>query len=230
VPRAGREVVVRGPNWKDESNGRSTRVQRLNRLIANNWRSKFALPLVTSLAITLAVAFGVYLLVRAIGWVIGGPCSPMLNPGRPFDLPAYVEKLSPDLGYAILTATIVEEQLEMLLLAHLQLDDDGVAAWFGNYKNNSFAGKIREAHERGLIDDEPHCDLAVIKDIRNAFAHTRERLDFKAPQRKALAERFGGHTKDVDVRRLFDERVSRVVTAIQAKMDRITYDEATAGK
>ena len=49
----------------------------------------------------------------------------MLNPGRPFDLPAYVEKLSPDLGYAILTATIVEEQLEMLLLAHLQLDDDG---------------------------------------------------------------------------------------------------------
>jgi hypothetical protein len=111
----------------------------------------------------------------------------MLNPGRPFDLPAYVEKLSPDLGYAILTATIVEEQLEMLLLAHLQLDDDGVAAWFGNYKNNSFAGKIREAHERGLIDDEPHCDLAVIKDIRNAFAHTRERLDFKAPQIKALA-------------------------------------------
>ena len=38
----------------------------------NNWRSKFAVPLVTGLAITLAVAFGVYLLVRAIGWVIGG--------------------------------------------------------------------------------------------------------------------------------------------------------------
>ena len=105
----------------------------------------------------------------------------MFNPGRPFDLRAYVEKLSPDLGYAILTATIVEEQLEMLLLAYLHLDDAGVAALFGERQPlNSFAGKIREAHEHGLIDDETRSDLLVIKEIRNAFAHTRERLDFKA--------------------------------------------------
>jgi hypothetical protein len=156
---------------------------------------------------------------------------PLLNTGHTFDLPAYVEKLAPDLGYAILTATIVEEHLEMLLLAHLRLDEVGVACWFGDYKPySSFAGKIAGAHGYGLIDDETHSNLVVIKDIRNAFAHTRERLDFKAPQIMELAEKFGAHTKDVDVKRLFDERVSQAVSTMQAKIDRIIYDEAVAGK
>ena len=126
----------------------------------------------------------------------------MLYSGQPFDLRAYVEKLSPDLGYAILTAAIVEEELERLLLAH---------------------------EHYGLIDDETRNDLLVIKDIRNAFAHTRERLDFKATQIKAIAERFGGYTKDIDVKMLFEKRVSQAVTAIQASTDRIVFEEATAG-
>jgi ABC-type dipeptide/oligopeptide/nickel transport system permease subunit len=44
----------------------------MNRLIANNWRNKFAKPLVQGLAITLSISLAVYALVRAIGWVIGG--------------------------------------------------------------------------------------------------------------------------------------------------------------
>jgi hypothetical protein len=155
----------------------------------------------------------------------------MLNPGRPFDLRAYVEKLSPDLGYAILTATIVEEQLEMLLLAHSHLDDAGVTALFDERKPlHSFGGKIGGAHERGLTDDKTHGDLVVIKDIRNAFAHTRERLDFKSPAIRVLAGKFSGHAQEFDVRQPFDERVSQAVTAIQARMDRIIFDEAVAGK
>ena len=117
----------------------------------------------------------------------------------------------------------------MLLLAHLHLDDAGVATLFGERQPlNSFAGKIRGAHDRGLIDDETRSDLSVIKDIRNEFAHTRERLDFKGPAIRVLAEKFSDHAQEFDVRQLFDERVERVITAIQAKMDRIIYDEATA--
>src|SRR5262245_41463452 len=155
----------------------------------------------------------------------------MLNPGRPFDLRAYVEKLSPDLGYAILTAAIVEEELERLLLAHLKLDAAALAELFDDYKPyNSFTGKIRGAYGHfGLIDDETRNDLLVIKDIRNAFAHTRERLDFNAPALKVLAKKFSGEVNDGDVKRLFDERVSRAITAIQGETDRIIFDEA-AGK
>ena len=44
----------------------------MNRLIANNWRNKFAKPLAQGLAITLTVSLAIYGLVRAIGWVVGG--------------------------------------------------------------------------------------------------------------------------------------------------------------
>ncbi len=155
----------------------------------------------------------------------------MLYSGQPFDLDAYVKNLSPDLGYAILTAAIVEEELERLLLAHLKPDAAGLAKCFDDYKSYSnFTGKIWGAYEHfGLIDDETRNDLLVIKDIRNAFAHTRERLDFNATQIRQIAERFGGYTKDIDVKMLFEKRVSQAVTAIQASTDRIVFEEATAG-
>jgi hypothetical protein len=166
--------------------------------------------------------------VRPLIGAAGKP-EPMLNPGRPFDLRAYVEKLSPDLGYVILTATIVEEQLELLLLTQMHLDEIGVAEWFGDYKPyNSFAGKIRGAHSRALIDDETRSDLLFIKDVRNAFAHTRERLDFKGPSIRALAEKLSSRPEEFDVRQLFDERVERVITAMQAKSGQIIFDQASA--
>jgi len=44
----------------------------VNRIIANNWREKFAIPLERGLLIALAFSLVLYGLVRAIGWVIGG--------------------------------------------------------------------------------------------------------------------------------------------------------------
>jgi hypothetical protein len=157
----------------------------------------------------------------------------MLYPGRPFDLRAYVEKLSPDLGYAILTTAIVEEQVERLLLTYLKLNNaEALARWFDDYKPyNSFAGKIRGAYDHyALITEDTRNDLLVIKDIRNAFAHTRECLDFNTPALKLLAKRFSGDVNDSDIRRLFDERVSRAITEIQGKTDQLIYDQAMAGR
>jgi hypothetical protein len=41
-------------------------------IIANNWRNKFAKPLLRTLATIVAISLALYALVRAIGWVIGG--------------------------------------------------------------------------------------------------------------------------------------------------------------
>jgi hypothetical protein len=41
-------------------------------IIAENWRRKIVRPLVQPLLITFALAFAVYGILRAIGWVIGG--------------------------------------------------------------------------------------------------------------------------------------------------------------
>jgi hypothetical protein len=154
----------------------------------------------------------------------------MLYASRPFDLCAYVGQLSPDLGYAILTATIVEEQLEVLLLTHLKLDEEGVANLFGDNKPYStFGRKIWKAHiGHALIDDKARDDLLVIKDIRNEFAHTRKRRDFKSVSIRALAEKFPDCPPEFEARHLFDERVERAIKIIQAKTDAIIFEEATS--
>ena len=97
----------------------------------------------------------------------------MLFAPRPFDLSDYLSRLSADVGHAILTVAIVEEWLEALLLQHLQLDEVGVARHFGDFTPNSFGKKITKAHDLLLIDEDTRRDLNVLKEIRNAFAHTR---------------------------------------------------------
>ena len=102
----------------------------------------------------------------------------MIYAPRSFDLDAYVRELPPDLGRVLLKVAVVEEWLEGLLLVHLDLDEAGVAKQFGDYGPlNSFGKKIRKAHELHLIDDETEANLIVLKEVRNAFAHTRRHLD-----------------------------------------------------
>ena len=46
--------------------------EKLDRMALPSWRIKFAERLAKGLTISLAVSLGVYGIVRAIGWVIGG--------------------------------------------------------------------------------------------------------------------------------------------------------------
>jgi ABC-type dipeptide/oligopeptide/nickel transport system permease subunit len=69
-------IEVAGTNVRMPSNYYDQPVAQqqdlLNRLIANNWRNKFAKPLAQGLGITLTISLAIYGLMRAIGWVIGG--------------------------------------------------------------------------------------------------------------------------------------------------------------
>jgi hypothetical protein len=46
--------------------------KEVDRIVAANWHTKFAVPLAEALGMTLVLSLAVYDLVRAIGWVIGG--------------------------------------------------------------------------------------------------------------------------------------------------------------
>ena len=120
----------------------------------------------------------------------------MLFAPRPFDLSDYLSRLSADVGHAILTVAIVEEWLEALLLQHLQLDEFGVARHFGDYGPlNSFGKKITKAHDLLLIDEDTRRDLDVLKEVRNAFAHTKRYLDFDSgAMARLLGERPKKHS------------------------------------
>ena len=144
----------------------------------------------------------------------------MIYAPRSFDLDAYVRELPPDLGRVLLKVAVVEEWLEGLLLVHLDLDEAGVAKQFGDYGPlNSFGKKIRKAHELHLIDDEAEANLIVLKEVRNAFAHTRRHLDLTS---YAITKWLGEES--------FDVRVQRAINTLDAKLEQSTYNHAVGNK
>ncbi len=52
---------------------------------------------------------------------------------------------------------------------------------FVNGALQNLASKIKLAFALGLIDQKLYNDLTVLKDIRNAFAHPQDPMDFKHP-------------------------------------------------
>ena len=71
TPSSGKNLTIDGVDISpvltpDQQN------EKLDRMAPPSWRIKFAELLAKSLMISLAVSLGVYGIVRAIGWVIGG--------------------------------------------------------------------------------------------------------------------------------------------------------------
>ncbi|MGB0057958.1 MAG: hypothetical protein WBQ20_14645 [Methyloceanibacter sp.] len=71
TPSSGKNLTIDGVDISpvltpDQQN------EKLDRMALPSWRTKFAERLAKGLTISLAVSLGVYGIVRAIGWVIGG--------------------------------------------------------------------------------------------------------------------------------------------------------------
>jgi hypothetical protein len=62
----GVETTQMPPEFEWESTDRQNEI--VNQIVAANWRTKFVVPLAIGLAVTLAVGFAMYAIVRAICW------------------------------------------------------------------------------------------------------------------------------------------------------------------
>jgi DNA-binding MltR family transcriptional regulator len=81
---------------------------------------------------------------------------------------------------AVLNAIVLEHELESLLRRRLSKRDD--QTWKRLLDDHgplsSFHQKIELAHALGTIDERTRKDLAIVKTIRNAFAHSKKVIDF----------------------------------------------------
>ena len=86
-----------------------------------------------------------------------------------------------DRGVIILTATAVEDVLEYALQARMvDLNSDERARIFdADAPLGSFSARIRMAHALGIIDREQRAMCDLIRDMRNACAHSRRALSFR---------------------------------------------------
>ena len=87
---------------------------------------------------------------------------------------------SPPIVSAILGAALLEHDLEKLLRPKFKRNEN--ADWAKLTGENgplcTMSQKIVAAYAFGIIDEETRCGIAVVKNIRNAFAHSKRLLDF----------------------------------------------------
>jgi hypothetical protein len=97
-----------------------------------------------------------------------------------------------DRGSAILGATIVENQLTIrLTLGMIKLTKSEREALFeGMSPLSAFSSKIKVGYALGHFGAKTRHDLDLMREIRNAFAHSRQVISFKTPQVVEAIRRF----------------------------------------
>ena len=102
----------------------------------------------------------------------------------------------------ILAATLVEEMLRALLVAHMAKGvdaKDGPKDLFGPMKPlSSFSAKIRLGYAMKLYGDRTFHDLDLLREVRNVFAHGKLSIDFSTPGIKWAIDNFVCHNREKD--------------------------------
>lgn len=97
---------------------------------------------------------------------------------------------SRDRYIAIVASGAVEHALRLAIERHLATDlTEGERANLFRQPLGNFASRITMARALGVVNAEQTVELNRIRDIRNAFAHTIEALNFDAPEVTDLLDR-----------------------------------------
>jgi DNA-binding MltR family transcriptional regulator len=92
---------------------------------------------------------------------------------------------------AIVIASLVETRLTNTLQAGLHHDDEIVERLFRpSGPLGSFSAKVDLARLMGAISQDAYCDLLIIKDVRNIFAHQLKAASFEEQRVASLCRNF----------------------------------------
>jgi hypothetical protein len=101
-----------------------------------------------------------------------------------------------DRARIILAASILDQLLRFLILAHFpEIDDEDMAQVNDLFEGDSaplgsFSSRIKIGFALGIFGPKTKQDLERIKAIRNACAHSRVAVHFEAPEVAGECERF----------------------------------------
>ncbi|MGY8631465.1 hypothetical protein RAD15_03080 [Bradyrhizobium sp. 14AA] len=131
-------------------------------------------------------------------------------------------------GNALVTAGLIEDSLEKLLLAAgRQLSNVEATKIFGPMGAlGSFSAKIELAYMFELIDKLARDDLRVIKSIRNNFAHTTRFVSFGADHIAKDCRKLSNWKQGVDNQACYRDAAFDCIKAIKAKLDALMFEKA----
>ncbi|GGI24159.1 hypothetical protein [Bradyrhizobium guangdongense] len=129
-------------------------------------------------------------------------------------------------GNALVTAGLVEDWLEKLLLAGGRPLTDNEAKRVLGGPLKYFKPKIDVAYMFGLIEPEVRNDLRTIADIRNAFAHTTRFVYFNSEHIAKLCRQLSSWRSATDNQTRYRDAALDCINAMKARVDRIIYEQA----
>jgi len=144
-------------------------------------------------------------------------------PDSPDDLVQWVKKLALNAETTVVITSVsrLEDWVKAAIKAKTRdLSSKLEERLFSGYGPlNSFSGKIDVAYAFSIIEMDIYNDLRALKDIRNTFAHSMDNLHLNSPAIAPMLRRLTGWTKAADARKLFNERVSACVDALEVPLN-----------
>ena len=102
--------------------------------------------------------------------------------GRTFD----------DRSIVLVAGAILEQFLEAAISSHFEIKEEETRVLFDDSLEgplSSFAKKISLGYALGVYGPEMRSDMTCIRHIRNAFAHSKMRIDFETAEIKSIFDR-----------------------------------------
>jgi len=129
-----------------------------------------------------------------------------------------------DRGAAIMGCALVEQTLELAIRSRLVDPGDTITRqWFEgpNAPFGTFSAKIKLGRALGIFAEEMDGRLTLLKDIRNAFAHTSRPIDFNHPSLAVCRQKLAP-----DPEKVADKMVRAVFSASCIAVSKILAENA----
>jgi hypothetical protein len=98
-----------------------------------------------------------------------------------------------DYAITLICQTFVERALEIAILAYLAPDDEEANKRIFNYDHrgpiSDFSAKIKMGYVLGIFGKTTRSDLDLIREIRNAFAHSLQPISYKTKEVTDMCDR-----------------------------------------
>jgi hypothetical protein len=89
----------------------------------------------------------------------------------------------PDATFALTIVAAIEQALELAICTHFVVSEDEGYRMFDDNEYgpiSTFAAKTKTAYALGIIPKVAKDELDLLRHIRNAFAHSKEKIDFNS--------------------------------------------------